>query len=143
MKTMIHSLLAAALVLLMASPAAQAEIAVIANSANSESSLTAKQVKKIFLGKKNAFPGGGAAKPADQGEGSATREAFYQKIAKKNTDAMKSYWTQMIFSGKASPPEAVGDDAAVKAWVASNKDGIGYVDKSSVDGSVKVLLILP
>ncbi len=143
MKTWIHSLLAAFLVTLMAAPAVQAEIAVIANSANAEASLSAKQVKKIFLGKKNAFPGGGAAKPVDQKEGGTIRNAFYQKVANKNPDAMKGYWTKMIFSGKASPPNAVEDDAAVKAWVASHKEGIGYVDKSAVDGSVKVLLTLP
>ncbi len=141
MKTMIYSLLAV-LALLLSVPA-QAEIAVIANAGNSEASLTAKQVKKIFLGKKNAFPGGAAAKPVDQAAGSAVRDAFYQKVAKKNADKMKTYWTQMVFSGKASPPETVSDDAAVKAWVASHKDGIGYVDKSAVDGSVKVLLTLP
>ncbi len=141
MKTTIYSLLAA-LALLLSVPA-QAEIAVIANAGNPEASLTAKQVKKIFLGKKNAFPGGAAAKPVDQAAGSAVRDAFYQKVAKKNADKMKTYWTQMVFSGKASPPEVVGDDAAVKAWVASHKDGIGYVDKSAVDGSVKVLLTLP
>ena len=141
MKTTIYSLLAA-LALLLSVPA-QAEIAVIANAGNPEASLTAKQVKKIFLGKKNAFPGGAAARPVDQAAGSAVRDAFYQKVAKKNADKMKTYWTQMVFSGKASPPEVVGDDAAVKAWVASHKDGIGYVDKSAVDGSVKVLLTLP
>jgi len=143
MKTIIHTLFAAVLMVLLAIPVAQAEIVVIANSANSEAALSAKQVKKIFLGKKNAFPGGSEAQPVDQKEGSATRDAFYQKVAGKNADTMKGYWTQMIFSGKASPPELVDDDAAVKAWVAGNKNGIGYVDKSVVDGSVKVLLTLP
>lgn len=143
MKTFIHSLFAAALVMLVAAPAVQAEIAVIANTANAEASMTAKQAKKIFLGKKKAFPGGGAAKVVDQTEGSATRAAFYKAVAKKDGDAMKGYWTQMIFSGKASPPTAVGDDAAVKAWVAGNKGGLGYIDKGAVDGTVKVLLTLP
>jgi len=143
MKTIIHALIAAFLVMLLAAPAVQAEIVVIAHAANSETALSVKQAKKIFLGKKTAFPGGGEASPVDQKEGSATREAFYQKVAGKNADAMKGYWTQMIFSGKASPPDSVDDDAAVKAWVAGNKNGIGYVDKSVVDGTVKVLLTLP
>jgi len=143
MKTIIHTLFAAALMTLVALPAVQADIAVIANIANAEAALNAKQVKKIFLGKKSVFPGGGVVKPVDQMEGSATRDTFYQKVANKDADTMKGYWTQKIFSGKASPPHAVGDDAAVKAWVTSNKGGIGYVDKSAVDASVKVLLTLP
>jgi len=125
------------------SSVAWAEIAVIANTANPEASLTVAQAKKIFLGKRTSFPGGSWAEPVDQAEGSATRDAFYQKAAHKDAAQMKAYWSKMIFSGKATPPEIVGDDAAVKAWVAGNKDGIGYIDSSAVDGSVKVLLTLP
>ena len=48
-----------------------------------------------------------------------------------------------MFSGKGQPPREVGDDAAVKAWVASNPEAIGYIDGKFVDGSVKVLFIIP
>lgn len=125
------------------SSSAWAETAVIANAANPDASITTGQAKKIFLGKGHVFPGGGAVAPVDQAEGSAARDSFYQKVAKKDAAQMKAYWSKMIFSGKATPPEAVADDAAVKAWVAGNKDGIGYVDSGVVDDSVKVLLTLP
>lgn len=110
-----------------------ADIAVVANSASSASSLSAKQVKKLFLGKNDSM------KPVDQAEGSGIRNDFYSKVAKKNESKMKAYWSKMIFSGKAVPPEIADDDAAVKAWLAKNKNGIGYIDSGSVDGSVKVL----
>jgi len=64
-------------------------------------------------------------------------------LTKKNASKLKSYWSKMIFSGKAIPPEVVGDDAAVISWVASTKNGIGYVDSSAVNDSVKVLLRVP
>jgi len=56
---------------------------------------------------------------------------------------MKAYWSKMIFSGKAAPPAVFDNDAAVKSWVASNTDGIGYIDSSQVDVSVKVILTIP
>lgn len=141
MKRIMMSLLG--MMMLVSWQVVHAEVVVIVNSANTESSLTKKQAKKIFLGKRHSFPGGNAAKTVDQAEGSATRDAFYKAVAKKSAEGMKGYWTQMIFSGKASPPEAVDDAAAVKAWVAKNKAGIGYIDKAAVDDSIKVLLTLP
>jgi len=115
---------------------ALADIAVIANTASASSSLSVKDVKKIFLGKNNSMT------PVDQSEGSATRNTFYQKAAKKDESQMKAYWSKMIFSGKAVPPEIAADDAAVKAWVAGNKNGVGYIDSGSVDETVKVLLTI-
>jgi len=119
--------------LLAVSSVAIADIAVIANS-NSSASVSQKDVKKIFLGKKTSMT------PVDQKDGNAIRDTFYQSVAKKDASQMKAYWSKMIFSGKAIPPEVSEDDAAVKAWVAKNPKGIGYIDSSSVDNSVKVLL---
>jgi ABC-type phosphate transport system substrate-binding protein len=45
-----------------------------------------------------------------------------------------------VFSGKATPPKELGSAAEVKKFVAANPDAIGYIEKSAVDGSVKVVL---
>jgi ABC-type phosphate transport system substrate-binding protein len=46
-----------------------------------------------------------------------------------------------VFSGKATPPkELLSSSADVKKFVAANPDAIGYIEKSAVDGSVKVVL---
>lgn len=113
---------------------ALAEIAVIVNTGNATSSMSADDVKGIFFGKSIALS------PVDQAEGSAIRNAFYSKVAGKDATQMKAYWTTMIFSGKAVPPEGATDSAAVKAWVAKTPNGIGYIDGGAVDGSVKVIL---
>ena len=44
-----------------------------------------------------------------------------------------------MFSGKATPPKELGSSADVKKFVASNPDAIGYIEKSAVDSSVKVV----
>ena len=140
MNKLINTLKLASLVIVYCSAlfsySALADIAVIANTANASSSLTVKNVKKIFLGKDNSM------KPIDQSEGNAIRNEFYQKAAHKSESQMKAYWSKMIFSGKATPPETSANDASVTAWVANNKNGIGYIDSTSVDGSVKVLLTI-
>ncbi|HED35440.1 MAG TPA: phosphate ABC transporter substrate-binding protein [Gammaproteobacteria bacterium] len=119
-----------------------AEVVVIINPASNISMSNIRAIKKVFLGKTSTLDGKEVS-VADQNEGAAVRDEFYQKVARKNAAKLKSYWSKMIFSGKAVPPDVVGDDAAVVAWVANNRNGIGYVDSSAVNDSVKVLLLVP
>ncbi|WP_290868172.1 hypothetical protein [Aquabacterium sp.] len=133
-----HTVLLAALTL--ASLAAQAEVAVIVNPKSSLASLSADQVAAIFLGKSATLPSGATAAPADLPESSATREQFYSKAAGKTSAQVKATWARLTFSGKATPPKELGSAADVKKFVASNPDAIGYIEKSAVDGSVKVVL---
>lgn len=117
-----------------------AEIAIVTSAKTRSGAITAKDAKKIFLGKKRSLPGGASVKPIDQGANSAARKLFYNKVVRKNPSQVKSYWSKMIFSGKGTPPKEVSNDAAVKSWIATNPGTIGYINSRSVDGSVKVLL---
>ena len=121
---------------------AQAEVAVITHPSTA-STLNAKQVKSIFLGKSKKFPDGSAAIPVDQNEGSTMREAFGSKVLGKSQAQLKSFWSKRIFSGKGTPPNTLAGDAEVKAWVAKTPGAVGYIDGAAVDGSVKVLLKSP
>jgi len=126
--------------LFVMSAAAFSQVVVVVSAKSSATSLTAEQASDIFLGKVATLPGAGTAVPVDQADGSAAREAFYQKATGKNAAQVKAYWSKQIFTGKGQPPKEVGDNAGVKAAVAGNPNAIGYIDKSAVDGSVKALL---
>jgi ABC-type phosphate transport system substrate-binding protein len=126
--------------LAFASGAACAEGVVVVSAKSAAKALTADQAADIFLGRSNELPGAGTAVPIDQAEGSALRDEFYEKVASKNPTQLKAYWSKQIFSGKGQPPKAVGDSAAVKSLLSGNPNLIGYIDKSAVDASVKVLL---
>lgn len=127
-----------ALVSLMAS-VSSAEISVIVNANNPNSAIDQATVSKIFLGKTKSFPDGSQAVPVDQDDGTAAREAFSSDVLGKSTSQLKSYWSRLIFTGKGTPPKQSGDNAAIKAWVASNPNSIGYIDSNAVDDSVKVV----
>lgn len=120
-----------------------AEVAVIVHPSAGFDSLTEDDVSRLFLGKSKSFPNGSAATPVNQNEGSAVRDKFNEGVCKKNASQYKAYWSQLVFTGKGTPPKDVGDDAAVKAAVAANPAMIGYVDASAVDASVKVVFKLP
>ena len=46
----------------------------------------------------------------------------------------------MIFTGKGVPPNAVDTDKEMKEMVAKDPGAIGYIDVTSVDDTVKVVL---
>ncbi|MES2316563.1 MAG: hypothetical protein V4631_03635 [Pseudomonadota bacterium] len=116
---------------------AAAEIVVVVNPANQASRMFSEQAAQFFLGKSNQFT------PLDQGKESAIRRDFYQKIASKTLAQVEGVWAKIEFSGKGSMPKSYGSDAAVKKAIAADTSAIGYIDKASVDDSVKVLLTLP
>lgn len=120
-----------------------AEVAVIVHPSSSITSMTDDEVSRLFLGKSNNFPGGGQAVPLNQDEGSPVRDKFNEAVCKKNSSQYKAYWSQLVFTGKGTPPKDSGKDAAVKALVAGNSNMIGYVDSSVVDATVKVVYKIP
>ena len=118
---------------------AQADVVVVVHPSNSQN-LSADDIQRLFLGKLKSFPGGGEANPVNLREGQPAREQFNQQFLNKSESQLKAYWSQLVFTGKGTPPKELDNDDAVKAHVASNPSGIGYIDASKVDGSVKVVL---
>jgi ABC-type phosphate transport system substrate-binding protein len=117
---------------------AHAGVAVIANPSVGDGS-SEKDIKKVFMGKKSELAGT-VVTPVDQKEGSSARKAFYEGVVDLSEDEVKAYRTEMVFTGKGTPPKELANDAAVKSFVATTPGAVGYIDDSLVDASVKVLL---
>jgi ABC-type phosphate transport system substrate-binding protein len=122
----------AAAALALAVPA-MAEVVVVVNPKAAEATMTKDQVGQFFLGKSTAFT------PVDQPDSAPVRSEFYKKVTDKDASQVKALWSKLVFTGKATMPKEVGDSAAVKKLVASDPKAIGYIEKSAVDGSVKVI----
>jgi ABC-type phosphate transport system substrate-binding protein len=131
MKHLIKSGIAAA-VLLLALPA-MADVVVVVNPKAAESSMTKDQVAQFFLGKSTAMS------PVDQPESAPIRAEFYKKVTDKEASQVKALWSKLVFTGKATMPKEAADSAAVKKMVAADPKAIGYIEKSAVDASVKVI----
>lgn len=137
-KHTLQSLAAAGLLTL--AQGASAQVAVIVNPKSPLASMTQEQVAAIFMGKSSTLPSGQTAVPADLPESDKAREIFYSKAAGKSPSQVKATWARLTFSGKATPPKEVPTAADVKKHVAANPDAIGYIEKSAVDSTVKVVL---
>jgi ABC-type phosphate transport system substrate-binding protein len=131
--------LAVAAALSAGSVGAFAQVAVVVNPKSPLATMTADQVSGIFLGKSNTLPSGGTAMPTDLPDSAPAHELFYTKVTGKSSAQVKAAWSRLVFSGKATPPKELATSADVKRFVASNPDAIGYIEKSAVDSSVKVV----
>lgn len=120
-----------------------AELAVVVHPANTIMRITPSELSDIYLGRSDEFANGKAAEPLDQESQSAARSQFIRDVLRMDEGALKNYWSKLMFSGKGQPPEMLKGDEAVRDAVATNPQGIGYISKSAVNSSVKVVLIIP
>ncbi len=128
----IKPLLAAAMVC-AALPALAAEIVVIVNPKNPASRMFSEQAAQFFLGKSTLFT------PIEHTEG-PLRNEFSQKVLGKDSSQVKAQWSKLVFTGKGTAPKEYSSSAEVKKAVAADVQAIGYIEKSAVDDSVKVIL---
>ena len=112
---------------------------VIVHPSNSVSSISAKEIQRIYLGKAKAFSNGEAVIPIDLAVSDEVRKRFTEHVIRKTPRQLKSYWGRRIFTGKGAPPKEMSSEALMVEMVSNNLNTIGYVDKSQVTSSVKVV----
>ncbi|MFL6660436.1 MAG: hypothetical protein ACJ8GW_20280 [Massilia sp.] len=114
-----------------------AEIVVIVNPKNQASRMFSEQAAQFFIGKSTLFT------PVEFNEGSAVRNEFYSKVLGKDSAQVKAIWSKLVFTGKGTAPKEYGSTAEIKKAVANDVSAIGYLEKSQVEDSVKVILTVP
>lgn len=112
---------------------------VIVNVANGTSSASRKFVSDAFLKKTTRWPDGSVIRPVDQAEDSAVRRRFTEDVHKRSVAAVRSYWQQIVFSGRDLPPPEVGSSEEVVKFVAKHPGAIGYVPGDAPTLGVKVI----
>ena len=138
-KTITKTVFLTALYLTLVPLDALAEIAVITNPQLPVTSMSREEIYRIYLGKTKFLPSGAKITPVDQRPGASARSQFYANVLRKSETEMKSYWSRVIFTGQGQPPLQEPDDQAVKDFVSKNPSAPGYIDKSVVDDTVRVV----
>lgn len=98
--------------------------------------VTKDQIANAYLGRSTDFT------PLDLPESNAIRAVFYKKATDRDSAQIKSVWSRIVFTGQGKPPKEMPDAAAVKKAVAADSKAIGYIAKSDVDTTVKIVLTL-
>lgn len=99
----------------------------IVHPANSTVIVPRSFVLDAFLKRVTRWRDGETIRPVDLDPNSATRRAFSQEVLGRSAAAVRSYWQQMIFSGRGLPPVEVDSDEEVVSYVLSYRGAIGYV----------------
>ena len=102
--------LAVLLIATLFSGFATAEVAVIVHPSNADT-ISQNDVSDIFLGKTKSFPGGSSVVPIVLND--ATVDEFNTKLLGKSSSQLQSYWSKLVFTGKANPPKSVSSASAV------------------------------
>ncbi|HEX3693974.1 MAG TPA: phosphate ABC transporter substrate-binding protein [Polyangia bacterium] len=115
---------------------------VVVNPQNSATSVDRKFVVDAFLKKITRWPDGEIIRPVDLSPDSPARGRFSDEIIKRSVSAVKSYWQQLVFSGREVPPPEMDSDEDVIRYVLRFPGAIGYVSGAANAEHVKVVTIL-
>lgn len=124
---------------------AHAQLVVVAHQNSPATQLSIDQVRQIFLGRLQLFPGSNTnIQVLDQKEDSAIFDQFYKQVARKNAMQITRYRAGFLFGGRGRLPKVVDGDRAVLDALLKQTGAIGYVQRESVAGQpVKILLEIP
>ena len=111
----------------------------IVHPSNSAREVDRSFVAQAFLKKLTHWPSGETIEPVDLDQRSPVRRRWSDEVLNRSVEAVKSYWQQMIFSGRALPPPEVTTDEQVINFVIHRAGGIGYVSADANVHGARVL----
>jgi hypothetical protein len=140
MKSMKLLLFAVAMMAAIVPTFSAAGIQVVANPSVHAASVSADDLKAVFLGNKKALPDGSNVEPV-LAESGAAHDAFLKDVLGKSDQALRNYFKTLVFTGKGSMPKSFASDAEIIKYVAKTPGAIGYISASADAAGVKKIAI--
>ena len=117
----------------------QAGTVVIVNASNT-AEISTSDIRNIFLAKTKTFSNGDPVIPVNKPIDDSVRSLFEQNILNKSAAQLKSYWSKLVFTGKAVPPRESETDEDVLKAIRKDPRAIGYIDEANLDETVRVAI---
>ena len=124
-----------------AAPAPVAAYRVVVHPTNPAGAVDRRFLSQAFLRKTNSWAHGESIRPVDLPPDSPVRRRFCDDIHGRSVAAVKSYWQQIIFSGRGLPPPELPSDEDVVRFVGRHRGAVGYVSGTADLRAVKVLAV--
>lgn len=112
---------------------------VIVHRSNPTRSVSRTFLADAFLKRTTRWPNGETLRPVDQRQSSAVRAQFSERVLQRPVPAVRSYWQQIIFSGRGVPPVELDSDRDVVRYVGTHLGAVGYVAGTTDTSAVSVL----
>lgn len=100
---------------------------IIVNKNNNIDSLSAQQIRNIFLGNSSVWENGIYIEVADYNSGSEIRNNFSQKFLQLTPRKVSMIWIKVSLSGKSIPPKIFDSGNDIVNFVSKNAGAIGYI----------------
>jgi ABC-type phosphate transport system substrate-binding protein len=123
--------------LTLAATAFAGDVKIIVNSSVTAESISARELKSIFLATSTSLDGSHVEPVLEKG--GAAHEAFVKEYLGKTDSALQNYYRSLVFTGKGSMPKVLTGDADVIAYVTKTKGAIGYISSRASTTGVKTL----
>src|SRR5437773_1278170 len=107
----------------------------ITHPANPATSVGRKFLGDAFLKKVTRWPDDQAIRPVDLDPDSPVRKRFSEEVLGRSVAAVKSYWQQIIFSGRDIPPPELDSDEDIIQYVLKHPGAVGYVSAGANIGA--------
>lgn len=120
--------------------AVAADVRIIANPGVKTGTISARDLKRVFLLQQRTLADGSSVVPVLQRSG-PVHAAFLKQYLDRASEELQAYYQGLVFTGKGSMPRQMSSDAEVLAYVAKTKGAIGYVSTSASTAGVKVLAV--
>jgi len=113
------------------------EIAVITNAKSLNARVSKSQLKRLFLAKSDYIDG--VRLKVIELSSTEYKEAFYHHITNKNSVQLRSYWTRLIFTGKALPPKQFTSKQELFQQIEEKKDIVTYLPLKEIPADTHII----
>ncbi|MEP6729720.1 MAG: hypothetical protein ABJE10_03735 [bacterium] len=120
---------------------AQDRVVLIVNAANPVATITRDELSKMFLLRLTRWPNGQHVQPVDGNEMSPVRRHFSDTVLRMDVPSVKSFWQEIVFSGRGTPPPERVSEIEIIGFVKKNPGAIGYVSSITPVDGVKVITL--
>lgn len=117
------------------------DLIVIGNRSVPVSTLTPKEVQRIYLGKMKVWDNGMKIVFVKLGN-DKTSERFLKHFVKKNPSMFNKYWKKQVFTGGGKPPKVFQREKDLVKYVSETKGAVGYISSKSYTDNLKILSVL-
>jgi TonB family protein len=116
------------------------DVKIVANPSVKVDTISAAELKRIFLEEQNSIADGTHVEPVLEKNGPAHATFLQDYLGETNEDLQTHYQT-LVFTGRGFMPRILRSDAEVVAHVARTRGAIGYVSSAASVAGVKTLAI--
>jgi phosphate transport system substrate-binding protein len=121
---------------------AEADVAIVVNSANPVNNLTLSELRKIYFGDRQYWKGNLPVLVLMRSRGAHEREVVLRVVFEMTEETYTKYWVAKVMRAEVSdPPVSLYSFGMLQEGVRGNPGAIGYVNANEVRSGVKILRI--